>query len=119
MEKVLKLGTQPRKLVKMAHQIGVGIALGTDAPLVPHGQNAAEMVEYVNAGMTAMEALITGTVDAAQAGGIKVAGKLEPGLSADVLAMSKSPLEDIHAVMDVGFVMTRGMVVKNFGGVAK
>ncbi len=28
MEKVLKLGTQPRKLVKMAHQIGVGIAVG-------------------------------------------------------------------------------------------
>lgn len=116
MEKVLKLGTQPRKLVKMAHQLGVGIALGTDAPLVPHGQNAAEMVEYVNAGMTPMEALMTGTVNAAQAGGIKGVGKLEPGMSADVVAMSKSPLDDIHAVMDVGFVMTQGMVVKTFGG---
>jgi len=79
MEKVLKLGTQPRKLVKLAHQIGVGIALGTDAPLVPHGQNAAEMVEYVKAGMTPMEALMTGTVNAAAAGGIKNVGKLEPG----------------------------------------
>jgi hypothetical protein len=37
-------------------------------------------------------------------------------MSADVVAMSKSPLEDIHAVMDVGFVMTQGMVVKTFGG---
>jgi imidazolonepropionase-like amidohydrolase len=119
MEKVLKLGTQPRKLVKMAHQIGVGIALGTDAPLVPHGQNAAEMVEYVKAGMTPMEALMTGTVNAAQAGGIKGVGKLEPGMSADVVAMAKSPLEDINSVMDVGFVMTGGMVVKNFGGVSK
>jgi imidazolonepropionase-like amidohydrolase len=115
MEKVLKLGTQPRKLVKMAHQIGVGIALGTDAPLVPHGQNAAEMVEYVKAGMTPMEALMTGTVNAAQAGGIKGVGKLEPGMSADLVAMSKSPLEDINSVMDVGFVMTNGMVVKSFG----
>jgi imidazolonepropionase-like amidohydrolase len=119
MEKVLKLGTQPRKLVKMAHQIGVGIALGTDAPLVPHGQNAAEMVEYVKAGMTPMEALMTGTVNAAQAGGIKGVGKLEPGMSADVVAMANSPLEDINSVMDVGFVMTGGMVVKNFGGVPK
>jgi imidazolonepropionase-like amidohydrolase len=116
LEKVLKLGTQPRKLVKMAHQIGVGIALGTDAPLVPHGQNAAEMVEYVKAGMTPMEALMTGTVNAAQAGGIKSVGKLEPGMAADVVAMSRSPLEDINSVMDVGFVMTGGMVVKSFGG---
>jgi imidazolonepropionase-like amidohydrolase len=115
MEKVLKLGTQPRKLVRMAHQIGVGIALGTDAPLVPHGENAAEMVEYVNAGMTPMEALMTGTVNAAQAGGIKGVGKLEPGMAADVVAMAKSPLEDIYAVMNVGFVMTGGMVVKNVG----
>ena len=37
-------------------------------------------------------------------------------MSADVVAMSKSPLDDIHAVMDVGFVMTNGMVVKSFGG---
>jgi imidazolonepropionase-like amidohydrolase len=115
MEKVLKLGTQPRKLVRMAHQIGVGIALGTDAPLVPHGQNAAEMVEYVKAGMTPMEALMTGTVNAAQAGGIKGVGKLEPGMSADIVAMSKSPLDDINSVMDVGFVMSGGMVVKTFG----
>jgi len=116
LEKVLKLGTQPRKLVKLAHQIGVGIALGTDAPLVPHGQNAAEMVEYVKAGMTPMEALMTGTVNAATAGGIKNAGRLEPGMAADIVAMSKSPLEDINSVMDVGFVMAGGLVVKSFGG---
>jgi imidazolonepropionase-like amidohydrolase len=115
MEKVLKLGTQPRKLVKLAHQLGVGIALGTDAPLVPHGQNAAEMVEYVKAGMTPMEALMTGTVNAATAGGIKNAGRLEPGMSADVIALAKSPLEDINAVMEVGFVMANGVVVKRFG----
>ena len=114
MEKVLKLGTQPRKLVRLAYKVGVGIALGTDAPLVPHGQNAAEMLEYVKAGMTPMEALMTGTVNAAQAGGIKNVGRLEPGMSADIIAMSKSPLEDINAVMDVGFVMSRGMTVKNF-----
>lgn len=114
MEKLLKLGTQPRKLVRLAHQIGVGIALGTDAPLVPHGQNAAEMLEYVKAGMTPMEALMTGTVNAAQAGGIKNVGRIEPGMSADIVAMANNPLDDINAVMDVGFVMSRGMTVKNF-----
>jgi imidazolonepropionase-like amidohydrolase len=116
MEKVLKLGTQPRKLARMAHQIGVGVALGTDAPLVPHGKNAQEMVDYVDAGFTPMEALMTGTVNAAQAGGIKDIGKLEPGMAADVIAMSKSPLEDIHATLDVGFVMRGGVVLKRPGG---
>jgi imidazolonepropionase-like amidohydrolase len=82
---------------------------------VPHGENAAEMVEYVKAGLTPMEALMTGTVNAAQAGGIKNVGRLEPGMSADIVAMDKSPLDDIDAVMHVGFVMSRGMVVKSVG----
>ena len=81
-----------------------------------HGQNAAEMVEYVKAGLTPMEALMTGTVNAATAAGIKNAGRLEPGMSADVIALTRSPLEDINSVMDVGFVMAGGMVVKSFGG---
>jgi imidazolonepropionase-like amidohydrolase len=113
MEKVLKLGTQPRKLVTLAHKIGVKIAVGTDAPLVPHGQNAMEMVTYVvDSGLTPMEALMAGTVNAAEAGGIKDVGKIAPGMTADVVAMPKSPLEDIHAVMNVGFVMHGGIVAK-------
>jgi imidazolonepropionase-like amidohydrolase len=117
MEKVLKLGTQPRKLVTMAHKIGVKIAVGTDAPLVPHGENAMEMVTYVvDSGLTPMEALMAGTVNAAEAGGIKDVGKLEPGMAADVIAMPQSPLEDIHAVMKVDFVMRGGIVAKTPGG---
>jgi imidazolonepropionase-like amidohydrolase len=117
MEKVLELGTQPRKLVTLAHKIGVRIAVGTDAPLVPHGENAMEMVTYVvDSGMTPMEALMAGTVNAAEAGGIKDVGKLAPGMVADVIAMSQSPLEDIHAVMNVEFVMHDGIVAKTPGG---
>jgi imidazolonepropionase-like amidohydrolase len=116
MEKVLKLGTQPRKLARLAHEIGTRIALGTDAPLVPHGQNATEFIDYVNAGMTPMAALMTGTVNAADAAGVDV-GRLEPGKAADIVAMSRSPLEDIKAVLDVGFVMRDGVVVKGSGAV--
>ena len=116
MEKVLKLGTQPRKLVTLAHKIGVKIAVGTDAPLVPHGENAMEMVTYVvDSGLTPMEALMAGTVNAAEAGGIKDVGKLEPGMAADVIAMPQSPLEDIHAVMKVDFVMRGGIVARTPG----
>ena len=114
MAKVLKLGTQPRKLVNLAHKIGTPVALGTDAPLVPHGQNAYEMVDYVANGMTPMDALMTGTVNAAQAAGIAdQVGQLAPGMAADIVAMEQSPLDDIHAVMKISFVMRDGTVVKN------
>ena len=116
MEKVLKLGTQPRKLAHLAHGIGTKIALGTDAPLVPHGQNATEMIDYVNEGMTPMQALMSGTVNAADAAGVDV-GRLEPGKAADIVALRRNPLEDIKAVMDVGFVMRDGIVFKGPGAV--
>jgi hypothetical protein len=44
---------------------------------------------------------MTGTVNSAEAGGIKDVGKIAPGMTADIVAMPHSPLEDIHAVMDV------------------
>ena len=113
--KVIQLGDQPKKLARQAHAIGVKIALGTDASIFPHGQNAHEFMEYVEAGMTPMEALIAGTSDAATAGGIHGVGTLEPGMSADVVAMPVSPLSDIKAVLDVPFVMRAGIVYKAAG----
>jgi hypothetical protein len=35
---------------------------------------------------------------------------------ADIVGMPKSPLEDIHAVMNVRFVMHAGIVAKSAGG---
>ena len=114
--KVMRLGKQPKILVHLAHQIGTKIALGTDAGVYPHGQNAHEFIEYVeNGGMTPMESLISGTSDAALAGGIKGVGTLEPGMDADVVAMPISPLDDIKAVLDVPFVMRDGFVFKQDG----
>ena len=113
--KVIALGDQPKKLARQAHALGVKIALGTDAGVYPHGQNANEFIEYVEAGMTPMEALVAGTSDAALAGGIKGVGKLEPGMAADMVALPISPLRDIHAVLNVPFVMRDGIVFKNAG----
>jgi imidazolonepropionase-like amidohydrolase len=115
LNKVIALGSQPKKLARQAHALGVKIALGTDAGVYPHGQNANEFVEYVDAGMTPMESLIAGTSDAAEAGGIKGVGKLEPGMAADMVALRVSPLKDIHAVLNVPFVMRDGFVFKEQG----
>ena len=81
----------------------------------PHGQNANEFIEYVNAGMTPMQSLISGTSDAALAGGIKGVGRLAPGMAADIVALPESPLKDIHAVLTVDFVMRDGIVFKEHG----
>jgi imidazolonepropionase-like amidohydrolase len=115
LRKVIALGDQPKKLARMAVQIGTKIALGTDAGVYPHGQNANEFIEYVEAGMTPMQSLVAGTSDAAEAGGIKGVGKLEPGMAADVVAMTLSPLKDIHAVQNVSFVMRDGIIFKQDG----
>ena len=113
MEKLLRLGRQPKDMARLAHSMGVKIALGTDSAVSPHGENANEFVEYVNVGMTEMESLMAGTVNAAEAAGIadKV-GSLAPGKAADIVAMATSPLDDISAVLDVQFVMRDGVVFK-------
>ena len=102
MEKLLQLGRQPKDMVALAHSMGVKIALGTDSAVSPHGENANEFIEYVNAGMTPMQALMAGTVNAAEAGGISdLTGALQPGKAADLVALAANPLEDIQAVLDV------------------
>ncbi len=113
MEKLLRLGRQPKEMTALAYSMGVKIALGTDSGVSPHGENANEFVEYVGIGMTEMEALMAGTVNAAEAGGIadKV-GSLEPGKAADVVAMPINPLDDITAVLNVEFIMRDGVVFK-------
>jgi len=111
MKKLLDLGHQPKDMTRLAHEMGVKIALGTDSGVSPHGENANEFVEYVNVGMSEMEALMAGTVNAAEAAGIADSvGTLEPGKAADLVAMGKSPLEDISEVLRVNLVMRDGIV---------
>jgi len=113
MEKLLRLGDQPKKMTRLAHDMGVRIALGTDSGVSPHGENANEFIEYVNAGMSEMQALMAGTVNAAEAGGVaERIGSIEPGKAADIVALAESPLDDITAVLDVQFVMRDGVVFK-------
>lgn len=112
LEKLLQLGRQPKEMTRLARSMGIKIALGTDSGVSPNGENANEFVEYVSLGMTPMQALVAGTVDAAKAGGLDSVGSLVPGKDADIVAMRRSPLDDIRAVLDVHFVMRDGIVFK-------
>jgi imidazolonepropionase-like amidohydrolase len=112
MAKLLELGNQPKIMTRLAHKVGVGIALGTDSGISPHGDNANEFIEYTNAGLSNMESLMTGTVNAAAAGGLTDRGMLRKGYAADIVAMATNPLDDITAVLNVTFVMRDGIIFK-------
>ena len=100
--------------VGKAHKRGVKIALGTDAGIIPHGQNARELERYINIGMSPMDAIVTGTVNAADLMGLSSeVGTLEPGKAADLIATDKTPLEDITELQRITFVMRDGAVFKH------
>ena len=54
-----------RTSLKAAHEAGVKIAVGTDAPAIPHGRNADELVTLVDWGMPPAAVLRAATVVAA------------------------------------------------------
>lgn len=98
--------------VRKAALAGVKIALGTDAPLVPFGENAKEFGAMVARGMTAAEALRAGTVNAAELLGAKDRGQIAAGMVADLVAVKGNPLEDVRATERVVFVMKAGRVYR-------
>jgi imidazolonepropionase-like amidohydrolase len=93
---------------------GVRIAFGTDAGVSKHGRNADEFLLMVRHGMTPMGAIEAATVNAADLLGIAAtAGTIEPGKSADIIAVAGDPLADVGVLRDVGFVMAVGRVHKD------
>jgi len=101
-----------RDSVNRAVRAGVRIVLGTDAPLVPHGQNAKEFTALVARGMAPIEAIRAGTVNAAELLRVPDRGRIAPGLLADLVAVPGNPLENIRVLEDVRFVMKEGKVYK-------
>jgi imidazolonepropionase-like amidohydrolase len=102
------------QLVGRALKFGVKIALGTDAAVYPHGDNALEFVLMANDGMTPAQSLRAGMSVAADLLGLapKV-GTLEPGKFADVVAVPGNPLEDIKVTQSVTFVMKDGTIYRD------
>ncbi len=89
---------------------GVKMAMGTDAGIMPHGDNAKEFGYYVEMGMTPMQAIETGTVNAATLLGLEdKIGRLTDGMEADIVATDENPLDDISALQNITFVMKGGV----------
>jgi imidazolonepropionase-like amidohydrolase len=91
--------------------LGLPLAFGTDAGVIPHGDNAREIEELLGIGMTARDALRAATVEAARAVGLPgQVGTLAPGAFADVIGIDGNPLTDLSALRRVKFVMKAGRV---------
>jgi imidazolonepropionase-like amidohydrolase len=97
--------------LRRAFPAGVRIAFGTDAGVSMHGRNADEFVLMVQNGMDPMSAIVAATVNAADLLGLaSEIGTIEPGKSADIVAVRGNPLADVGVLRQVSFVMTRGRV---------
>jgi len=94
---------------------GARIACGTDAPAIPHGRNAKELVALVDRGMTPLQAIRAATTVSAELIDVDDRGRLEAGLLADVVAVPGDPLADIGVTEDVRFVMKGGVVYHGAG----
>ena len=89
---------------------GVRIACGTDAPAVPHGDNAKEILALDGRGMTPAQAIRAATTTSAELiGRDDELGRLAPGYLADVIAVPGDPTTDITRLEDVHFVMKDGI----------
>ena len=111
--KALEAGPKMLDMARRAHNGGVRIAFGTDSGVSAHGDNAQEFALLVRAGLTPLEAIQSATVGAAEH--LKIsneAGRLAPGMPADLIAVSGDPLNDVTELERVRFVMKGGQVFR-------
>lgn len=112
-EKAIRVGRDMAGNFGKAYEAGVNIAYGTDSGVSPHGTNAEEAVLMVEAGMSAMDVIVSATVNAADLVDMSDSlGTLESGKHADIIAVDASPLENIEELLDVDFVMKGGKIYK-------
>ena len=98
------------KGLNLAYRTGVKIALGTDSAVAPHVQANRELALMVEkGGMSPRDALIAATKSGPDLMGLSAeTGALDPGKSADLIAVDGDPLTDPSAVQRVGYVMVEG-----------
>lgn len=102
-----------RELTKKLYDAGADIALGSDAPQffnVPGFSIHTELKMMVASGLTAYEALLTGTRNAADYFGTpQEFGTVQYGRRADLILLDANPLQDVSNVQKRAGVMVRGI----------
>jgi imidazolonepropionase-like amidohydrolase len=98
------------KGLNLAYRNGVKIALGTDSAVAPHTDANKELALMVTkGGMSPRDALIAATKGGPDLMNLSAeTGTLDPGKSADLIAVEGDPLVDPTAVQRVDYVMVEG-----------
>ncbi len=97
--------------MELAYHSGVQIVMGTDCGVVEHGNNLLELEYLCKMGMEPQEALMAGTLKAAQCiGWEEKIGSIEKGKLADMVLVKKNPLDDISSLSDDENIL---MVIKD------
>jgi imidazolonepropionase-like amidohydrolase len=88
--------------------------MGSDASVLPHGENAREIVWLAQNGLGPLEAIRAATLRAAELLGWEDrVGAVAEGKLADLVAVRGNPLSDVTLLQHVGFVMKDGVVYKD------
>jgi imidazolonepropionase-like amidohydrolase len=100
------------KAARLARAAGVPVIFGTDAGVYEHGRNAEELAQLVDVvGMSPAEAIAAATTGAAHLLDMdREIGRIAPGYSADLIAVTGDPLKDVRLLQHVEFVMVRGHI---------
>lgn len=119
-EKAARIGPLIQGAFGRAYKGGVKIAFGTDSGVSAHGMNGREFGYMVEAGMPAIEAILSATRNAADLlGAADRVGSIQKGRFADVIAVDGDPLRDIRTMERVTFVMKGGAVHKGSAAAVK
>jgi imidazolonepropionase-like amidohydrolase len=102
------------KAARAARAAGVAVIFGTDSAVFEHGRNAEEFRQLVDlVGMTPAEAIASATTGAARLLDLEgQIGRIAPGYSADLIAVTGDPLRDVRALEHVDYVMVKGKTIE-------
>jgi imidazolonepropionase-like amidohydrolase len=111
--KAATIGGKIQQTFAEAYKGGVKIAFGTDAGVFEHGNNWREFIYMTEAGMPALEAIHSATIEGARLLGIAdQLGSIKAGKIADIIAVPGDPLQDINLMGKVSFVMKAGQIYR-------
>ncbi len=102
--------------VTMAYDLGIKIVTGADTGYGPNSTTRVgmEITNFVRLGMKPMDAIQSATIVGAELLQISnKTGTVEVGKEADLIVVTKNPLEDIRTIQDVVFVMSNGQIGLN------
>jgi imidazolonepropionase-like amidohydrolase len=106
---------QAQRNLKVLHDAGVRIAMGTDAGPAARFPGFFEHLELqlmVDAGLTPEQVLRSATAVAADCLALDDVGTLEPGSWADFVVLTDNPLEDIQATRTIERVYVAGQEIE-------